>query len=177
MECCFVDWLKYLLLVNTTYLSVQKMSMVVTSFNIVCCSKCKVFTHSTIWWNQLNRLGNAFIHKNELKTNEISLVLLWLLFEATLCTGHQICTGHVAFGVLNVGEHGRHAHHVHHHPILERQHALVMRLLFEALLCTHSILHVINISYGHIPHFTVYINSYWIYWLWKLFLIAAASLW
>ena len=76
------------------------------------------------------------------------------MFEATLCTGH------VAFGVLNVGEHGRHADHVHHHPILERQHALVMWLLFEALLCTHSILHVMNISYGHISHFTVYINSY-----------------
>ena len=38
------------------------------------------FTHSTIWWNQLNRLGSIFTHKNDsvskLKTNEIILVFL-----------------------------------------------------------------------------------------------------
>ena len=43
LECCFVDWLNYLLLVNTSYLSVQKMFMVVTNFNIECCSKSKGF--------------------------------------------------------------------------------------------------------------------------------------
>ena len=39
------------------------------------------------------------------------------------------------------------------------------------------VLHVMNIRYGHIPHFSVNINSYWIYWFWKLFLIAVVSLW
>ena len=43
LKCCFVDWLNCLLLVNTSYLSIQKISMVVTSFNTVCCSKSQGF--------------------------------------------------------------------------------------------------------------------------------------
>ena len=53
-----------LILIACNCLSVQKMYMVVISSSIVCCSKCKVFTHSTVWWNQLNSLGNTFIHKD-----------------------------------------------------------------------------------------------------------------
>ena len=146
LECCFVDWLKYLLLVNTNNLSAQKMSMVVTSFNIVSCSKSRVFTHSLVWWNELNRLGNTFIPKNvsvsKLKTDEIILVYLWMLSETTFSRSH------VAFGISHEGEDGRHVYHVHHHPMSKRQHTLVMRLLFAAmfaifcerssvLLCTH----------------------------------------
>ena len=68
------------------------MFMLVTIFTVVCCSKCRVFTHSTVWWNQLNRLDNTFIHKKVsisiLKTNEISLAFLWTFFEATF---HKPC--------------------------------------------------------------------------------------
>ena len=74
------------------------------------------------------------------------------------------------FGILDEGKHGRGAHHVYHHPISERQPVLVMRLLSDAifaifceilsiLLC-NSVSHVMNISYGPIPHFNVYLNSY-----------------
>ena len=40
---------------------------------------------------------------------------------------------HVVSGISDEGELGRHPHYVHHHPISERQHALVMRLLFETI--------------------------------------------
>ena len=80
----FADWFKYLLHVNTNYLSVENMSMMVTSFNIACCNKCRVFTHHAGWWNQLNTLGNTFSRKNvsifKLRNNEIRLVFLWMLF-------------------------------------------------------------------------------------------------
>ena len=97
------------------------MSMVFTSFNIVCCCKCRVFTHFKVWWNQLNRLGNTFIHKcisvSKLKTNGISPVFLWMFFEATFSRSH------VVFVISDEGEHGRHLHHVNRHRISERQHA------------------------------------------------------
>ena len=70
------------------------MSMVFTYFNIVCCCKCRVFTHSKVWWNQLNRLGNTFIHKcisvSKLKTNGISPVFLWMFFDATFSRSHIV---------------------------------------------------------------------------------------
>ena len=154
----------------------------VPSFNIVCYSTFRVFTHSTVWWNQLNRLSNTkSVSVSKLKTNEISLLLFWMFFDATFSRSH------VVFEISDKGEHGHNAHHVHHHPISERQLALVMRLLLEAIFakfCEISsillvliVLHVMNIRCGHIPHFSVYINSYWIYWFWKLFLIAVVSLW
>ena len=157
------------------------MSMVVTSFNIVCCSKCKVFTHSTIWWNQLNRLGNAFIHKNELKTNEISLVLLWLFFEATLCTGHvwgnfvhrpclrQLC----AQATLPLG----YSCGWTWSPCWPCSSPSDIRKATcpgdVAVVWGTFVYSFYFTCYEHklwnIPHFTVYINSYWIHWLWNFF--------
>ena len=119
--------------------------MMVPSFNIVCYSTFRVFTHSTVWWNQLNRLSNTkSVSVSKLKTNEISLLLFWMFFDATFSRSH------VVFEISDKGEHGHNAHHVHHHPISERQLALVMRLLLEAifakfceissiLLCTHCL--------------------------------------
>ena len=80
-----------------------------------------------------------------------------MLFEATFSRSH------VVFWISDERKHGRHVHHVPHYPISERQHAQVMRLLFEAisamfceissiLLCTHFVLQVMNITYGPIPH-------------------------
>lgn len=187
LGCCCVDWLKCSSLVNTNYLSVQNMSIADTSFNLVCCSNGRVFTYSKVWRNQLNRLGNTFIHKNvpasKLRTNEICLVFLWMFSVATFSKKH------VVFGISPEGEHGRHADHLHYHPISNKQATfpgdeLVFAAIFaifcqiwKIILRTRSVLHVMNMRYGHILHFSVYLNSYLIYWLWKLFLIAAVSLW
>ena len=150
-------WLTQILIACKYQLSFcQKMSMVVTTFNIVTVN-LRVFTHSSVWWNQLNRLGNTFIHENvsvsKLKTIKISLVVLWMFFEVT------ISWSHVVFGIWDESEDGRRPHHVHPNSVSERQHALVMRLLFQAifaifceilsiLLCTHSVLYVMDIRYG-----------------------------
>ena len=95
------------------------MSIAVTSFNIVCCSNGRVFTYSKVWRNQLNRLGNTFIHKNvpasKLRTNEICLVFLWMFSVATFSKRH------VVFGISPESEHGRHADHVPYHPISNKQ--------------------------------------------------------
>ena len=171
-------WLTHLRIFCKYQLSIQKMYIAVTSFNILCCSKCRFFTHSTVWWNPRNTLITTFIHRNvsvyKLKTIEFSLVFLWMFFKITFSRPH------VVFVILYEGELGCHAHHVQHHPVSETQHALVLRLLFEPMLalfrqissitwCTHSVLHVMNIWYGHILDLSVYLNSYWIYWFWKCF--------
>ena len=106
----------------------------VPSFNIVCYSTFRVFTHSTVWWNQLNRLSNTkSVSVSKLKTNEISLLLFWMFFDATFSRSH------VVFEISDKGEHGHNAHHVHHHPISERQLTLVMRLLLEAKFCKYCL--------------------------------------
>ena len=117
----------------------------VPSFNIVCYSTFRVLAHSTVWWNQRNRLSTTkSVSVSKLKSNEISLLFLRMFFDATFSRSH------VVFEISDKGEHGRNAHHVHHHPVSERQHALVMRLLLEVifakfreilsiLLCTHCL--------------------------------------
>ena len=88
-----------------------------------------------------------------------------MFFEETFSRSH------VVFEISDEGKHGCHDHHVHDQPISERQHALVMRSLFEAifsifceissiLLCTHPVLQDVNIRCRPIPHFSVYINSF-----------------
>ena len=41
--------------------------------------------------------------------------------------------GHVVFVISDEGEHDRHAHHVHRISVSEKEHALVIRLLSQAI--------------------------------------------
>ena len=85
-------WLTHLRIFCKYQLSIQKMYIAVTSFNILCCSKCRFFTHSTVWWNPRNTLITTFIHRNvsvyKLKTIEFSLVFLWMFFKITFSRPH-----------------------------------------------------------------------------------------
>ena len=160
--------------------------MVVISSSIVCCSKCKVFTHSTVWWNQLYSLGNTFIHKDvsvsQLKRQRnqpsIFMDILWGNFlpkpwclwdtgwgqtwsPCSLCSPPSTIRKKTCPVLLMT-------------LLLEVIFAIFCEIL-SIILCTHSVIHVINIRFGHIPHSSIYLNSNWIYWFWKL-LIALVSL-
>ena len=140
------------------------MSMTVTSFNTVRCNKCRVFTHPTGWWNQLNTLGNTFIRKNvsifKLRTNEIRLVFLWMLFMDQFSPLVMLSSCSLPSNIRKTIYPGDEA-------VVLRQYSNYFAKCI--LLRTHSVLHVMNIRYGDIPHFIVYLYSYWIYWFWNLF--------